>query len=180
MNRVKVLMVMGTVFCSMLVFYLFFMGDFNLKASDASDEVEITEEENTVLVEEPVEEPIEVDEDALSKVEEEFPLSMGEVRVQNAIHHMSHAFVWAAEKRGHLEPTQERIDRLLVVVKENSEKYKHAKLYEEILTRWQAGDFSKAVSDHNAIWALQSGEVGKALRLFTEKERREYAEKHFK
>ena len=80
----------------------------------------------------------------------------------------------------HLEPTQERIDRLLVVVKENRENYKNASLYEEILTRWQAGDFSKAVSDHNAIWALQSGEVGKALRLFTEKERREYAEKHFK
>ena len=100
MNRVKVLIVMGSVFCSMLVFYLFFVGDFNLKASDASDEVEITGEQEVVLDEGPVEEEIVVDEDVLAKAEGEFPLDMNEVRVQNAIHHMSHAWVWATQKRG--------------------------------------------------------------------------------
>ncbi|WP_227521592.1 DUF6241 domain-containing protein [Bacillus alkalisoli] len=41
-------------------------------------------------------------------------------------------------------------------------------------------DFSHAVQDHNAIWSLQNGTVGKATRLLTEREQLRYARKHFK
>jgi len=114
-----------------------------------------------------------------SKVEREFPLSMDEERVKNAIHNMSHAKVHAEQKWGHLEPTKERIDRLLEVVVENRSTYDHSKLYIAILEKWQAGDFSDSVTAHNSIWDLKNGNVGKATRLLTAAEEAEYREKYF-
>ncbi|WP_096156515.1 DUF6241 domain-containing protein [Bacillus sp. FJAT-45066] len=179
MNRLKALVVIGAICIGMLVFFVFFMGDSNFFKADASEEEVVVTEESKTVDEVPVETEVEVDEEALTQVEIEFPFTMSEGRVKDAIHHMSHGWIWAAQKRGHLEATQERIDRLLIVVKENHEKYENAELYEEILTRWQAGDFSKAVRDHNAVWTLLEGEVGKALRLLTKEERKEYAKMYY-
>lgn len=114
-----------------------------------------------------------------SQVEKEFPLDMTEADVQNSIHRMSHAKVLAAEKWSHLEPTQERIDRLLDVVKRNQNILDHSALYIRILERWQANDFSNTVTDHNSIWDLQGGTIGEATRLLTEDEQAAYKEKHF-
>ncbi|MDR6123478.1 hypothetical protein QFZ87_003075 [Bacillus sp. SLBN-46] len=110
---------------------------------------------------------------------EEFPLDMTEDYVQNAIHSMSHAKVYAPEKRGHLEPTQQRIERLLAVLKQNQDGLSNSDLYISILTRWQMGDFSQAVSDHNKIWELQEGDVGKATRLLTKEEEEEYRAEYY-
>ncbi|WP_147535160.1 DUF6241 domain-containing protein [Bacillus marasmi] len=100
----------------------------------------------------------------------EFPADLREDQVQSAIHHMSHTKVYAEEKWGSLKPTQERIDRLIIVVEENRDQYNHAELYLDILKNWQAGDFSHAVSDHNMIWNLQGGTIGEATRLLAENE----------
>ena len=56
----------------------------------------------------------------------------------------------AASQWGRERITQEKVDRLLTVVKMNDYKYKD--LYISILERWSKGDFSNAVDDHNKIW----------------------------
>lgn len=114
-----------------------------------------------------------------TKVERELPLDISEEKIQNSIHAMSHAKVYAKQKWSHLEPTQERIDRLLVILEQNKDELDFDDLYISILKNWQAGDYSDAVSDHNEIWKLQDGTVGKATRLLSEKEQAEYRKKHF-
>ena len=113
-----------------------------------------------------------------SELEEELPLDLSEEEIQNKIHAMSHAKVHAEEKWTHLEPTQERINRLLDVV-ESNHGLKKSNLYIAILKRWKTGDFSEAVSDHNEIWELQGGTIGEATRLLSKKEEAEYRKDYF-
>ncbi len=77
--------------------------------------------------------------------------------------------------------TQEKVDRLLTVVKMNDYKYKD--LYISILERWSKGDFSNAVDDHNKIWELQGGDdttnSGRATRLLSPEEEEQYIEQFY-
>ncbi len=123
---------------------------------------------------------IEIDEERTMSIEQEFPSSMPEYVVQDAIHGMSHQKVHAEDKWGFLPMTQDRINRLIVVVEENRGKYGEAKLYLEILYRWADNDFSRADKDHNSIWKLQLGTVGKASGLLSIEEERAFIKKHFK
>ena len=145
--------------------------------------IEVTDERHEMEVTESVitnEEEVEVEEGNRTMFDEnEFPEGISEGRVQNAIHHMSHAKVYANKKWNHLEPSQERIGRLLDVIKLNPDDYEHSELYIGILEKWKADDFSQAVSDHNAIWNLQGGTIGKATRLLTETEEAKYRKKYF-
>lgn len=116
---------------------------------------------------------------AEKKMEKQYPPDVAESVIQNAIHHMSHSMVYADKKWGHLEPSQERIERLLEVLKQNQSSYENTGLYISILERWQEGDYSHAVSDHNQMWNLQEGTVGKATRLLSNDEVNSYRKKHF-
>ena len=89
--------------------------------------------------------------------------------VQGYIHKMSHQKVRAEEKRGFYLNSPERVEWLLQALDVAAE-LEHEDLYRDILTRWKNGDFSKADKDHNAIWELQDGEVGKAHGLLTPEE----------
>ncbi|MFC5464779.1 DUF6241 domain-containing protein [Lederbergia graminis] len=111
-------------------------------------------------------------------VEEEFPINMHENRVQTAIHRMSHQKIRADEKWGFLPLTDERVQRLIEVVEAND--YKHSETYMAILKRWERHDFSQADKDHNAIWTIQNGTIGKATGLLTIEEEKAFIRKHFK
>ncbi|WP_268872885.1 DUF6241 domain-containing protein [Neobacillus fumarioli] len=52
--------------------------------------------------------------------------------------------------------------------------------YKDILERWAAGDFSQIDKDHNTIWDLQGGTIGKATGMATPKEEMAFIEKNFK
>lgn len=95
---------------------------------------------------------------------------------QEYIHGMSHQKVKADEKWGFYQINDERIQWLLKGLDKN--KLEHADLYREILTRWAKGDFSKAVEDHNAIWRLQGGNIGRATGLLSPEEEKAYVESH--
>jgi hypothetical protein len=110
---------------------------------------------------------------------EEISLDMSEDEVQNAIHHMSHQKVKADKKWGELQITPERIEQLLEVVTANESKFDHSSMYLEILNRWKDNDFSSAVTDHNKMWKLQDGSIGKARRLLTQAEEQKYIDKNF-
>ena len=147
------------------------------QSAEMENEEVTSSEENNVT---DIEDNKENERNQEADVEREFPMNMDEQRVQNAIHHMSHAKVYAEQKWGHLEPTQERIDQLLAVVTENQNTYEHSDVYIRILEKWQKGDFSDSVSAHNSIWDIQNGNTGKATRLLTADEEKEYEEKYFK
>jgi len=85
-----------------------------------------------------------------------------EEQVQTIIHSMSHEKVIAEHKFGLISMAPERIVRLIDVIETNYNEYEHSDLYLDILNRWNAGDFTVADKDHNAIWELQGGGVGEA------------------
>lgn len=101
---------------------------------------------------------------------------LDEEDIQQYIHGMSHQKVKADEKWVHYTMTEERIQFLLEVVQNGD--YEHKQLYLDILTRWSKGDFSQADKDHNAVWRLQGGSVGKATGVLTKEEEEAYLEKH--
>jgi len=96
--------------------------------------------------------------------------------IQHYIHGMSHQKVKAEEKWVHYTITEERIQFLLEVVQNGDYEYKD--VYLDILTRWSKGDFSQADKDHNVVWQLLGGSVGKATGILTKEEEQAYLEKY--
>lgn len=123
---------------------------------------------------------IEVNEGKKKPIEEEFPFTMKERQIANAIHAMSHQKVEADEKWGFLPLTTERVTRLLDVIDTNKKDYKNASLYMEILSRWSKNDFSQIDHDHNQIWKTQDGTIGRATGILSYEEEVEYIEKYYK
>lgn len=111
-----------------------------------------------------------------------FPDDMPEYRMQTAIHSLVHQKVATedSKKWGVLQITQPRVKRLLEVAELNHGFYEHGDQYISILESWAVGDFSNAVEHHNFIWNIQSGNVGKAVRLLNAVEEQEFIELHFK
>ncbi|MEW9503015.1 DUF6241 domain-containing protein [Jeotgalibacillus marinus] len=95
--------------------------------------------------------------------------------VQNVIHGMSHQKVKADQKWGgtNVLMTEKRVEVLHKQVIDHAETLEFYAEYKEILDRWVAGDFSLADIDHNIIWGLRGGTIGKATRLLSDEE--EYA-----
>ena len=122
---------------------------------------------------------IEVDEGIKKPVEQEFPMTMEDYQIGNAVHAMSHQKIEADEKWGLLPLTTERVTRLIVVVETNQNEYKNSKLYLNILNRWSKNDFSQIDRDHNEIWALQGGTIGRATGILSYDEELEYIAKYY-
>ncbi|MGJ9383519.1 DUF6241 domain-containing protein [Salipaludibacillus sp. CF4.18] len=111
------------------------------------------------------------------EVAEEFADDMPENKVKKAMHHMSHQKITADRKWGKIFITEGRIKRLIDVVEAN--EYENKTIYLSILERWESGDFSRADEDHNTIWKLQGGTIGRATGLMTEEEENRYIKEHF-
>ncbi|MDP4171704.1 MAG: DUF6241 domain-containing protein [Bacillota bacterium] len=115
-----------------------------------------------------------------SKAADEYTYDMSEDDVMSAIHEMSHQKVYADKKWGAIPLTLERVNRLILVVEKNKDKYHHYDLYLRILERWSKNDFSSAVRDHNDIWTLLGGTVGKATGKMTPEDEKAYIQDNFK
>ncbi|WP_110114642.1 DUF6241 domain-containing protein [Bacillus sp. CGMCC 1.16541] len=122
---------------------------------------------------------LEIKEISKQPVEDELPMEMTEEQIQNTIHAMSHQKVKAKDKWGFIPLTDERINRLLDIVKENEETYKDSDIYIAILTRWKAHDFSRIDKDHNSIWKIQKGNIGKAKGILSLDEEKAFIREHF-
>ena len=120
---------------------------------------------------------LEIQEDRSEPIEKELPNKMTEEQVQNAIHQMSHQKVRAGKKWGFIPLTRERVDRLIEVI--NANQYQHENVYLDILKEWKESNFSNIDGNHNAIWVLQDGSVGKATGILTLEEEMKYIEQHY-
>ncbi|MEY8370244.1 DUF6241 domain-containing protein [Aerococcaceae bacterium 50-4] len=97
----------------------------------------------------------------------------------DAIHYMTHQKVLADSKQGALEITPERIDILLEQAESFSDS-SHYPFYIEVLSAWDAGDFSNAVYAHNYVWNVQDGDIGEAYGLLDESQEAEFVEANFR
>lgn len=96
-----------------------------------------------------------------------------------AIHYMTHQKVLADSKQGALEITPERISIMLEQAEAFSESV-HYPFFIEILSAWDAGDFSNAVYAHNYVWNAQDGNIGEAYGLFDESQEAEFVQANFR
>lgn len=101
---------------------------------------------------------------------------LAEDEILTYMHGMSHQKVIADEKWVHYQITNERIQFLISVIETGS--YENSDLLLEILNRWKEADFTKADKEHNAIWRLQGGTIGKATGVMSPEEEKEYIEKN--
>ncbi|WP_409293913.1 DUF6241 domain-containing protein [Peribacillus sp. SCS-26] len=122
---------------------------------------------------------IEVKEKRTQSVAKEFPFSMSEVEVQDALHGMTHQKITAEDKWGFLPMTDERVKRLLLVVKRNEVNYEQDPVYMEMLKRWEEHNFSQVDKDHNSIWKLQGGTVGEATGIMSLQEEEAFIKEHY-
>jgi hypothetical protein len=92
---------------------------------------------------------------------------------------MSHQKIEADEKWSFLPLTAERVTRLIDVIETNKNEYTNSNLYLRILNRWSENDFSQIDRDHNEIWALQGGTIGRATGILSYEEELEYIAKYY-
>ncbi|MNG36070.1 hypothetical protein D3C84_1229830 [compost metagenome] len=69
--------------------------------------------------------------------------------------------------------------RLLQVVEANKKEYENADIYLSILNSWDKGDFDYVVMNHNAIWELQGGTVGKANGIASPEEEMKFIQENY-
>ncbi|GGF13757.1 hypothetical protein GCM10010954_10620 [Halobacillus andaensis] len=100
------------------------------------------------------------------------PSEMRDADFQEYIHKMSHQKVEANDKWGFYKITEERINWLSSAL--NKAELSHKDIYERILNKWAQGDFSTVDEDHNEMWSLQGGNVGKATGILSESEEEQY------
>jgi len=123
---------------------------------------------------------IEVKETLKKPVEEEFPMTLKDFQIADAIHAMSHQKIKAEEKWSFLPLTAERVTRLMDVIETNKNQYENSAIYLRILTRWSENDFSEIDREHNEIWELQDGNIGRATGILSHEEELKFIEKYYK
>jgi hypothetical protein len=102
-----------------------------------------------------------------------------DIDVQETIHKMSHQKIIASMKRGSIQITQKRLENLSKAIDQNKDHLESYDIYREILDRWIKGDFSQADQDHNAIWEMMDGEIGKATGVASKEQEKEYIQNTF-
>ncbi|MFD2639114.1 DUF6241 domain-containing protein [Piscibacillus salipiscarius] len=102
--------------------------------------------------------------------------ALDDTQVQDYIHEMSHQKVEADEKWGFYLITDERIKWLQQGIEASKDNLSHYDVYQSILNRWAAGDFTQADDDHNAIWDLKGGTIGYATGVLSDEEEQAYIE----
>ncbi|GAA0466357.1 DUF6241 domain-containing protein [Alkalibacillus silvisoli] len=181
--------IIGSLLAILLSFVVFFGVVIYLDQTESND-VEAEEDEETLEVEqnvgreEEIEDEVEGEGEAPDVELNPFGDSVSQseltyAQVRDYIHKMSHQKVEASVKRGFYLITDERIEWLIQGIERSQDELgEDAGVYLDILTRFKEGDFSRADEDHNTIWRMQNGEIGKATGVLSEEEEQAYIEAH--
>ncbi|PWA05295.1 hypothetical protein DCC39_18185 [Pueribacillus theae] len=102
-----------------------------------------------------------------------------ESSIMRTLHEMTHQKIKADEKWGAVAMTKENIETMIKVVEDHKKDLDHYDLYMGILNDWKVGNFSRADKQHNKLWKLERGNVGKAKGLLSKEEEQEYIKAHF-
>ena len=103
--------------------------------------------------------------------------SSSESEVVHVMHLMTHQKVESSEKLGAALMTEGSIDEVYGIVKDSD--FVDKDQLTAMITRWKNSDFSQIVSDHNYLWQLEGGEIGKATRIYSSAEEQQFISKYF-
>lgn len=106
------------------------------------------------------------------KVAEESP-QISEGEIISTMHKMVHQKVKSSEKWGFVEMTNKEISNVKRDI-ENSTGFQYKMKLFSIINRWEKGDFSQTVEEHNFLWSLQGGDTGKATERLSPEEEKQY------
>ncbi|QWG26853.1 PRK06770 family protein [Bacillus mycoides] len=96
-----------------------------------------------------------------------------EDEIISTMHRMIHQKVKSSEKWGFIEMTNKEIRSAKNAV-ESSTNFKHKSKLLSTLERWEKGDFSQTVEEHNFLWEIQGGDTGKATERLSPEEEKQY------
>ncbi|RLQ97512.1 DUF6241 domain-containing protein [Falsibacillus albus] len=100
-----------------------------------------------------------------------------EGEVLDIMNQMTHQKIKASDKWGAVEMTDEHIQQVKEVVEKSD--FKHRDLLLSILNKWSAGDFSTVDEDHNKVWLLQHGNIGRAYGILSKEQEQQFIENNF-
>jgi len=104
-----------------------------------------------------------------------------EEKILEVMHQMTHQKIAADAKWGAIPMTTGNIEKINSIVS-GSKKIRTAEVKNQlikIITKWENGDYSEADQDHNYIWKLQKGTLGKARGLLSKEEELLFIEERF-
>lgn len=96
------------------------------------------------------------------------------------MHYLTHQKVQAKVKWVSIEMTPEITELLVQVIEQKGTSWVHYADLIDMANRWTNEDFSSADKDHNYLWKLLDGNIGKANRVFSREEEAEFIEKTFR
>ncbi|WP_213422581.1 DUF6241 domain-containing protein [Bhargavaea massiliensis] len=104
-----------------------------------------------------------------------------EGKILDVMHQMTHQKVVANQKWGAVPMTTRNIEQMesIVSTSEHIQSPEVKKQLLQIIAKWERGDFSEADMDHNYIWDLQNGTLGKARGLLSKEEELQFIEEWF-
>ena len=98
--------------------------------------------------------------------------------VISAMHKMTHQKIKAEDKWGAIPMTPENIQEIKIALE--STDYRNGSALMGIISKWEQGDFNTVARDHNSLWSMQGGTIGKAYGTMTAEEERIFIENNFK
>ncbi|MBL3819483.1 MULTISPECIES: DUF6241 domain-containing protein [Bacillus cereus group] len=107
------------------------------------------------------------------KKAEEEKQQVSEAEIISTMHRMVHQKVKSSEKWGFIEMTNKEIRGAKNAV-ESSTNFKYKSELLSTLERWEKGDFSQTVEEHNFLWEIQGGDTGKATERLSPEEEKQY------
>ncbi|MGI8304983.1 DUF6241 domain-containing protein [Bacillus paranthracis] len=98
---------------------------------------------------------------------------VSEAEIISTMHRMVHQKVKSSEKWGFIEMTNKEIRGAKNAV-ESGTNFKYKSELLSTLERWEKGDFSQTVEEHNFLWEIQGGDTGKATERLSPEEEKQY------
>lgn len=94
------------------------------------------------------------------------------------LHKMTHQKVRSEEKWGFILMSEVNLLAVREVLQENPDFNKNIDMY-AMINKWSNNDFSNIVAEHNEIWKLREGTVGKAYGILSLSEEEDLIKEQF-
>ena len=93
------------------------------------------------------------------------------------MHKMTHQKIKSDKKWGAIPMSAENIKEIKNAI-ENTD-YDRGPSLMNIIEKWEEGNFNSIAQDHNSLWEMQDGTVGRAYGTMTAEEERKFIENNF-
>jgi hypothetical protein len=103
----------------------------------------------------------------------------GEDSIVAIMHHMTHQKVDAEDKWTNVKMTPERVTMVRQIIETRGQEWKHKSELLAMATKWETGNFSEIDKDHNFLWGLEGGNIGKAKGILSAADEQAFIAKTF-